>query len=230
MIGSWRDAVSISELNSFSPGLLEQSHLLRHYLTISPRYRALILGKELTIPGTSTAPPATVVLSQEEIAARLRVPGSKFVETFPDPDELCTELYFTIETAIRERGIRWIQQGTEEVSLFTQVYDEPIGFQGVVSLDSLDEETQGRVREESRGSTHGDGYTIQVVDAPLPMTDKLVIVLIKRNGVITLGSAYPGILTTAFPDRSWQSLEEYDFCRTAWSKLVFIKPPQGLTA
>lgn len=192
-------------------------HITRHFSGVSEgaREKLIALG-----------------ISNDEIEIALKALGGKFYEKVSDPFVLVSALRSVIEVdvcqwvVVETLGLErcdLIFSGSVIKDAFGMTANEMIGYHCVVEIVPGME-----IHQEERGLLEEDRVIVNVVTnySPIP-TDIFSVVLVRKDGIISLATTYPcgketGI-SPELPNAHTQSLEEFKKNTEWWSHYAFIK-------
>ena len=207
-------------------------HLLRHFSTLSPAVMERLIGKKILNPDQTER-----TIDEEYIQNQLKTAGAKFSQgqsNLDDPEKLLVIAKKLIQEHLGE--LTWLRKGKQKrfilrVELTPDLKrtlgldpEEPLGFGNLVEID---EELKDKIYKKNRGQNEAtDQITRNFVKIEnVPTTDGLVLVIQKLDDQENpyLFSMHPGLLTPSFPNRMFQSEEEFEYNHSFWSKHAFIE-------
>lgn len=183
-------------------------HLLRHFKSISTEYRDKLTGRGI---------------SEETIDSALATIGSKFELNLIQEGIADPELLFSRAMAT-DKKLVWIERQGKRYTSFSFFTDQPIGYEGLVSLDSLDNHQKSLLTQKPRGKIAGDDFMVWTLNLPLrPQTNKITVELYLdlKQPVLKHISIYPGNLAPDFPSAD-QSDEERAYNLQYWQNTAFL--------
>jgi hypothetical protein len=161
-----------------------------------------------------------MALSKEEVVKHIKIPGSKFNQSFArDPYE-CFEL---LKANLKYSIIKTERENIKIVEfIFSKdLYPSGIGFSNVISLDKLSGDERKMIKQSER-----DGKKVNIlkkIDKYLTWQAVLVVEVKPMPSVITL---YPGITAPPLPDIRLLSGEELEKSINFWDNHVFLTSEQ----
>lgn len=214
-----------SEIDGIKPDSTTEFHLLRHFSQVSEQYTQTLIGKEYAYYEGRKGELKKDIITRAKIEEALQIKGSNFylqIYDFKNPLELIDSIKTKTKTKLKKTEIFWIAQKSREKSIYVLKYPYSIGKIGVVKIDNLEKKEQKKIKKELRGKVAGDNLYVNVVKGvKASVTNQLVVVLKKEKGIITVLTAYSGIVAPDFPKND-QEKEEREYNRNWWKRHVFV--------
>ncbi len=216
------------DIKGISCDLTTQFHLLRHYKSLPKDYISLLIDKEYDYYDYDKSEFVKSILDRNTVEEGLKTKGSKFfshVKGVETPKELIYLIRQQLKEEINNGSIFWIQRSSYKTAMFSFIYREDVGYDDLVSIDTLSEYKKSKITEVRRGAGSGENniFIKTLTGIPRKTTRKISVELTKIPGRHYFSvTAFPGNLSPDFPNPQ-QNKAERDYCKKYWDTHVILE-------